>query len=96
MVLHIKDQGSFAITCYDDLGAADKTAVVCKRLRVYRKLGTRADYRTNPSATYRPWPESTAELYKLSDYSRTSSSNASEARRLWADRRKGYQNTTSG
>jgi hypothetical protein len=48
---------------------------------------TRAPY------TYRPWPESTAELYKLSDYSRTTSSNASEARRLWADRRKGYQNT---
>jgi hypothetical protein len=44
---------------------------------------------------YRPWPESTAELYKLIDYSRTTSSNASEARRLWADRRKGYQNTAS-
>jgi hypothetical protein len=28
IVLHIKDQVSFAITCYDDLGAADKTAVV--------------------------------------------------------------------
>jgi hypothetical protein len=28
--LHIKDQGSFAITSYDDLGAADKTAVVHK------------------------------------------------------------------
>jgi hypothetical protein len=28
IVLHIKDQGSLAITCYDDLGAADKTAVV--------------------------------------------------------------------
>jgi hypothetical protein len=27
---------------------------------------------------------STAELYKLSDYSRTTSSKASEARRLWA------------
>jgi hypothetical protein len=40
---------------------------------------------------YRPWPESTAELYKLSDYSRNTSSNASEARRLWADRHKGYQ-----
>jgi hypothetical protein len=24
----------------------------CKRLRVYRKLATRADHRTNPSATY--------------------------------------------
>jgi hypothetical protein len=23
IVLHIKDQGSFAITCYDDLGAAE-------------------------------------------------------------------------
>jgi hypothetical protein len=44
---------------------------------------------------YRPWPESTAELYKLSGYSRTTSSNASEARRLWTDLRKGYQNTTS-
>jgi hypothetical protein len=28
IVLHIKDQGSFAIPCYDDRGAADKTAVV--------------------------------------------------------------------
>jgi hypothetical protein len=28
IALHIKDQGSFAITSYDDLGAADKTAVV--------------------------------------------------------------------
>jgi hypothetical protein len=28
IVLQIKDHGSFAITCYDDLGAADKTAVV--------------------------------------------------------------------
>jgi hypothetical protein len=25
---------------------------LCKRLRVYRKLATRADHRTNPSATY--------------------------------------------
>jgi hypothetical protein len=28
IVLHIKDLGSFDITFYDDLGAADKTAVV--------------------------------------------------------------------
>jgi hypothetical protein len=27
-------------------------AEACKRLRVYRKLVTRADHRTNPSATY--------------------------------------------
>jgi hypothetical protein len=28
IVLHIKDQCSFAITCYDDLGAANTTTVV--------------------------------------------------------------------
>jgi hypothetical protein len=32
--------------------AHGKGGSVCKRLGIYRKLGTRVDQRTNPSATY--------------------------------------------